>query len=302
MLSLMRARAISAIAIAAILSHSTLAFSAPPKAPPAAAAPAPAGPADVETAEQLYAKLDYEQANAIADRVVKQRGLTHDQLVRAYKILAVTYAVTDKEEQAREAFTQLLAYEPDYQVDANLGPRVSAPYSEAKGFWRARGQKPGVDAQVVARAREAGVLRVTTRDPTKVVKKVNVGFRWGSAGDYTVKAVTPGEGVTVELPAPPPSTTRLDYYVQGLDERDSVAMELGSPRVPKTSFAEDRPVVVGASGSGKSVFSSPVFWGVVGGAVLIGGGVAGFLLLRPADPATQASVSPTFRCGADPCK
>src|SRR5262249_55008325 len=58
-------------------------------------------PADVETAEQLYAKLDYDKANEIAERVVKQKSLSHDQLVRAYRILAVTDAILDKEEAAR---------------------------------------------------------------------------------------------------------------------------------------------------------------------------------------------------------
>src|SRR5687768_1745847 len=51
--------------------------------------PAPSGlsaPADVETAEQLYAKLDYEQAKVVAKRVTEQSGLTHDQLVRAYRV------------------------------------------------------------------------------------------------------------------------------------------------------------------------------------------------------------------------
>ena len=87
----------------------------------AGGAAAQSAPADVETAEQLYAKLDYEQANAVAERVVKKSGLTHDQLVRAYRVLAVTYAVLDKEEQARDAFLQLLTYDADYQADPNLG-------------------------------------------------------------------------------------------------------------------------------------------------------------------------------------
>src|SRR6476620_2185120 len=65
-------------------------------------------PADVETAEQLYAKLDYEQAKAVAERVVKKQGLTHDQRVRAYRVLAVTSAILDDQEEAREAFLQLL--------------------------------------------------------------------------------------------------------------------------------------------------------------------------------------------------
>jgi hypothetical protein len=108
-----------------------LALAAPPSAHaqrgrPAAAPKEP--PAEVETAEQLYAKLDYEGANAVAERVIRERGLTHDHIVRAYKILAVTYAILDREELAREAFLKLLVYDADYQVDPNLGPKVNNPF------------------------------------------------------------------------------------------------------------------------------------------------------------------------------
>ena len=81
------------------------------KGKPTTAPPVPP-PADVETAEQLYQKLEYEQANATCLAVLKRRGLSHDELVRTYRILAVTYAVIDKEELAKETFVKLLAVDP----------------------------------------------------------------------------------------------------------------------------------------------------------------------------------------------
>lgn len=171
--------------------------------------PAAQDAADVETAEQFYAKLDYDRANEVAERVVKQRGLSHTDLVRAYRVLAVTNAILDKEERSREAFLQLLVVDPEYTVDPNLGPKVSTPFIEARGQFRSLSFKPGID--VVANLRmEGGQLRVTTRDPTHIVKKVAVGYRWTPSGDFAVAPLPVGES-TVEVVPAPPGRTRLDF-------------------------------------------------------------------------------------------
>jgi hypothetical protein len=269
---------------------------------PASAVQAP--PADVETAEALYAKLDYEQASSVAERVVKKSGLTHDQLVRAYRVLAVTYAVLDKEEQARDAFLQLLTYDADFQADPNLGPKVNTPFMEARGSFRSLPTKPGIDVSASV-STNGGTLRVTTRDPTRMVKKVNVGYRWTSSGEYAVSQINPGEAVAVEVGAAPAGRTRLDFYVQALDERENAVLEAGNPNVPKSAFAESgggggRSGGKDVKPEGGSVFSSPVFW-VLTSAAVIGGGAALFFVLRPQDPPTSASLSPVIRCGVDRC-
>jgi hypothetical protein len=260
-------------------------------------------PADVETAEQLYAKLDYEQANAVAERVVKKNGLSHDQLVRAYRVLAVTYAVLDKEEAARDAFLQLLTYDADYQADPNLGPKVNTPFMEARGSFRSLPTKPGIEV-VAAVSTSGGTLRVTTRDPTRIVKKVNVGYRWTSSGEYTVAPITPGEAVAVEVAAAPANRTRLDYYVQALDERENAVLEAGNPNVPKSAFAEAGGGDKGGGGKGGkesgSILSSPFFW-IFAGAAVAGGGTALFFALRPSDPPTKAALSPVIACGEARC-
>lgn len=279
-------------------------------ATPAYAAPKTekGGPVDIDTAEQLYAKLDYEGANSVAERLVKQRGLSHDQLVRAYRVLAVTYAILDKEEQSREAFSQLLVFDPDYTVDANLGPKVNTPFVEARGGFRTLPTKPGVEVSAVI-ATSGGTLRVTTRDPTRIVKKVNVGWRWTSSGEYTVSSVTAGDAVPVEVGAAPAGRTRLDFYAQALDERENAVLEAGNPQVPKSTFAEagggggrggGGKGGGSSEGGGGSVFASPVFW-VITGAAVIGGGTALFFALRPQDPPTRAQLSPVMLCGVERC-
>jgi hypothetical protein len=276
------------------------AFAAPTKP---GASHGPTGPADVDSAEALYAKLDYEGANAVAERVVKQKGLSHDHLVRAYRVLAVTYAVLDKEEEAQKAFLQLLTYDPDYQADPNLGPKVNTPFVEARGSFRSLPSKPGIDVTATIQT-TGGTLRVSTRDPTKMVRKVVVGYRWTSSGDYTVSQIAAGETQSVEVVAAPSGRTRLDFYAQALDERDNAVLEAGNPQVPKSAFAEaGSKGVAGGPGEkkeGGSIFASPFFW-IFTGAAVVGGGTALFFALRPQDPPTKAQLSPVMQCGADRC-
>jgi hypothetical protein len=262
-----------------------------------------ATPPDVETAEQLFAKLDYEAANEMADRVLKQRGLTHDQLVRAYRMLATTHAVLGREEESREAFLQLLIYDPDFQADPNLGPKVNTPFVEARGVFRSMPSKPGIEVVPTVRS-GGGTLKVSTRDPTRVVKQVVVGYRWTSSGDFSVSEISAGNAVAVEVAPAPAGRTRLDFFAQALDERDNVVFEAGSPQVPKSAFVE-AGAAGGAGGSqdrgeSRSVFASPVFW-VLTSAAAIGGGTALFFALRPQDPPTAAGLSPVILCGAERC-
>jgi hypothetical protein len=281
-----------------------------PKQPPPQAAPSNSGAADIDTAEQLYAKLDFEEANKVAERAIRQRGLPHDTLVRATRILAITHAVLDHEEEARNAFVALLFYEPEYEIDPKLGPKVTTPFFEARGLWRAQPQRPGLEAVPVLHAGEAGTLRVTTRDPTQMVAKVIVGFRWGASGELQTSTTSPGDSVPVELPEPPQGKTRLDYYVQAIDDRDRVLMEIGTPQAPKTALVDTTGTAGGGAltkggakegakeGEGSSIFASPVFWGAAA-AVVVAGSVTAFLLTRPKDPAppTSAALAPAVNCG-----
>ncbi len=259
-------------------------------------------PADLETAERQYGDLDYEEANHTADRMLQQHGLSHDQLVRGYKILALTYAILDHADEARDAFVRLLTYNPDFQADPNLGPKVTTPFFEARGFWRGQPSRPGLEVVASARATEVATLRVTTRDPTHIVDDVLLGYRWGANSAYTSKHAAVGEGVLVETTAAPQGAGRLDYYVQALDRRDNIVFEAGNPNAPRTAMvdAPGPPPPPPPPPPGKSVFASPIFWGVVVG-VLAAGGVGTYFLLRPRDP-TSASLGSGVACGSGPCQ
>jgi hypothetical protein len=264
--------------------------------------------ADIDAGEAAYAGLDYEKANTLAQRAVASHGLTHEQVVRAYRLLGRTYAVVGKSQQAIDAFEKLLTYAPDEKVDQSQTPRIQEAFSEAQGFWAGFSAKPGMDATTVAlRAAKPGTLRVHLRDPTHQVKKVVVGYRWGGTSAFVTADVAPVETMNVELPAGPPEVARLDYYVVALDGLDDQAFTVGDPNTPRTVLAEVAPASAGGGGGGiaehaggHSIFASPVFWAVTG--VVIAGGVTGaYLATRKATdvtlPPNNANITPSLFCG-----
>lgn len=260
---------------------------------------------DLESAEQALVNLDYEAANKSATRIVQQRGLSHEQLVRVYRVLALTDAILDKEAAAREAFQQLLVCDPTYTGDPNLGPKVQGPFLEARGFLRAQAVQPGVDVSVVLRPAEPGTIRVTTRDPLHLARRVTVGFRWGADAEFTTAAVPVGEGSAAAIPPPPVGTTRLDYYVQVADDRDDVIFESGNAASPKSATVDVTAAATPAGRTGsetehRSIFGSPVFW-VVTGVVLAGAATGVYFATRKATDVTlaptSATLSPSLFCG-----
>jgi hypothetical protein len=283
------------------------ASAAPPKGASKTSKTAPAAPTvpdDVDSMESLFQKLEYEQANAAAQAVLKRHGLSHDELVRTYRVLAVTYAILDKEDLAKETFIKLLAVDPSYEVDPNLGPRVGDPFLEARGYFRQQGQKPGLTVDPKVRT-DGGVIRVQAKGPPRLVKHVQVGWRWGSSGAMTESHVPSSEG-SVEIAKAPAGATRLDYFVLALDENDNAVMSKGSKDAPVSVFAEATPkggtAAVGGEKEGRSIFASPWFW-IVTGVVVAGGAVTGYYVLGPArvDAPTSVTVRPTLQCGQSAC-
>jgi hypothetical protein len=202
----------------------------------------------------------------------------------------------------------LLTYEPDYQADQNLGPKVTTPFFEARGFWRGQPVKPGIDASATVHAKAAGQLKATIRDPSHIVHRAEIGYRWGGVGQFKTKSLASGESTaTIDIAEAPSGTTRFDYYVQAFDDKDNAVLESGNATTPKSVTVQVEAVVAPPPGSGEekkkgsSITSSPGFWAVVGGVVAVGAAVTIFALARPKDEPTSASITPGLNCGAAPC-
>ena len=241
--------------------------------------------ADLATAENYYAALDYGAALAAAESVLAQRGLGHDVLMRATRVSALAHAALGHGELAKQQFVLLLEYDPDFKVDSKLGPRFAEPFAEAKGYWQAQGRKGGMDVQVVVQFEQAGEIRVTTRDPLGIVKRIAAGHRWAPRREFTTAEADVAK--PIDVAANPASSTRLEYYVRALDAKGNAVFEDGTPELPKFVTVVE-PVRAGASEPKKSFFSSPVFL-IAGGVLLAGAAVGGFFALRPTEYTTPTT-------------
>lgn len=236
--------------------------------------------AELATAENSYAALDYAAALSASEAVLAQRGLGHDVLTRAARVAALSHAALGHADQAKQQFVLLLEYDPDFKLDAKLGPRFNEPFAEAKGYWQAQGRRAGMDVQVAVQFNQAGEIRVTTRDPLGIVKRVAAGHRWAPRREYTSSEVDVAR--PIDVAANPSGSTRLEYYVRALDAKGNAVFEEGTPEVPRTVLVSE-PVRAGAAEQkSSSFFTSPVFL-VVGGVLLAGAATAGFFALRPTE-------------------
>jgi hypothetical protein len=258
----------------------------------------PRAHAELSLAEKAYTSLDFSQAKALAEKLREGGGLDHEQLQRATRVWALSSAALDKNDLARDAFTLLLAYDPDYKLDAKLSPKFQEPFAEARGYWKAQAKRPGVEATASLHVGSLGAIRVQTRDPSEIAVRVSVGYRWAPAREYTVGAARLGD-TQVDVAVAPAGSTRLDYYVQVFDAKDNIVFEDGNPESPRTAIALAEPTT--ARKADKSIFASTWFW-VAGAAILTAGGVGTYFAVRPtqSDP-TAFRASGVAVCGGTPC-
>ncbi len=254
--------------------------------------------AELSSAEAAYSSLDLDKASSTAQKVLRAGRLSHADLVRATRLIALCNAAQDRDEQARDAFVLLLAYDPSYEVDAKLGPRYRTPYNEARGFWAAQSARPGVEVAATLRGDAPGTLRVTTRDPTNVIKRVVVSWRWAPATAFTARTVGAGD-ISVEIPAPSKESTRLDYFVTAEDSNGSIAFEAGNAGVPRTSIVPLQTASA-AKSEKKSVVKSPWFWVTTG--LLAAGGATAAVYFATRSGTTTTEWRPTLTCGGAACE
>jgi len=236
--------------------------------------------ADLATAENSYAALEYASALSSAEAVLAQSHLSHDVLTRATRVSALSHAALGHTDQAKQQFIVMLEYDPDFKVDAKLGPRFSEPFSEARGYWQAQGRKGGMDVQVVTTYGQPGDLRIAARDPLGIVKHIDAGYRWAPKRDYTNAEVEPN-GKSIEVTANPEGSTRLEYWVRAIDAKGNAVFESGTPDAPQINVVPepDRSGAI-AKEKKKSFFTNPVVL-VVGGVIIAGAAVGMYFAFRP---------------------
>ncbi len=239
----------------------------------------------LERAEAAYEQIELEETLVHAVRALREGNNSRRQLARIYELIGIAAAALDRPDQAREAYTRMLALNPDAQVDRNLSPQMRSPFLEARGYWMSRAES--LDAQAVYLERR-GVVRVTLSDPLDMAEEIVVHVRVGAEVTFTELRREADEVIEVTIPGAA-EAERVEYYVTVIDRFGNRLIDLGSDAEP---FVEREEVAPGPSGEGGGI-SRRTLWiilGSVGGALVLGGVAAAIgVAASQADPGSVES-------------
>lgn len=178
------------------------------------------GATPLERADASYAANDFKSAVDGYRTAIAAGGLSLAELTRAYTGVALSAAVLLERVQARDAFVRVLALNPQWELPKDAGPKIRAPFDEAKAFWFGK-QLPRLELvhpKDVAPG-EKVVIGVRPTDPLGLMRAVRL--TW-VAGDAKGEELGPAKADTVfHLRAPAP----VKLSAAALDENGSVVAE-----------------------------------------------------------------------------
>lgn len=254
----------------------------------------------LERGEAAYDDLEFEQAAKHFRAALAAPG-TRDDRIRAYRGLGMCLAFLGEATAAQLQFETLLLISPDSTVDTGLGPKVVRPFNAAL--------RAVADRQVE--------LKLERDDRTgEVTARLNEGIDAASRVVLHVRPVergerTAGEAMTAEAKAPGPARMTLEpwrgaeAWATAEDAGGGVLFSAGSADAPRRFTASAR--APSAEAGGALDFKSEEGWApeeprptrwplwVGGAAVLIGGGVAAAIAMRPPEPLLLPSANRTGR-------
>jgi hypothetical protein len=178
-------------------------------------------------AEEAMTTIDYERSRQLSERAIEKGGLEREELIRAYRLIAVSCAQLDAADAAELAFTKLFALEPDSNIATRIAPTHRTAILNARGFWDARKNGFGIDVNYARRERQ---VIVNVRDPIGWAHHVHVWSRFGERR-YAKTVKTAGPEVLFDIEDIGP-TDALEIYAFATDEHGNVLMQFGRDRDP----------------------------------------------------------------------
>jgi hypothetical protein len=178
-----------------------------------------------DAAKDAEGRLDYKAVVAQAKRALGMPQ-THDRLVEIYRLLGTANGVLGHNDEAVDAFTKLLAVDPDHRLPRGLSPKITRPFQEAGGYWidRPGGLTVTPDMPREAQPGKPIVIAVKLQDPLHMAE--NVRLSWRREGDVEFQhidaavgggislTIPTGGGPTVTIPADQVQSRKADYNVE----------------------------------------------------------------------------------------
>jgi len=206
------------------------------------------------SARALMEGQEYDRARQALAAVIEEGELEPEQLADAYRGMAECYAALRRPDEATEAFTMVLALDPEFYVSSDQSPLVRDPFEAAQ-----RAAREGTPPSIGYTPAE----RLGTGDPLVVEPEIERGSIDGLAGDVTLHLRSPGGlflsfnaiGGVIEVSAD--ELEGLDeaaFYLVLQDEHGNSVTTVGSPTEPMV-------VPIGGRSSGGGGGDVPTFGG-----------------------------------------
>src|SRR5215510_2846947 len=94
----------------------------------------PEAPDPYDAARDAEGRLDYKNVLNNAHKALDLTQ-THDRLVEIFRLMGTANALLGKGDAAVDAFTKLLAIDPDHKLPRGTSPKINVPFKEAGGYW-----------------------------------------------------------------------------------------------------------------------------------------------------------------------
>jgi hypothetical protein len=242
-----------------------------------------------------YDDLDYDKAIELLNKALGET-LTRDEKIVTYRTLGFCHAALNQMTEARSDFQNLLKLDRDSDLDRTVAPRVRVVFEEAKSSI-ATGQ-----AQSTGGSALPGVM--PTVDPARPVEgrplTIRVEYLGGMAERLVVFHRARGQAVysrvdahgdegghfVATVPATAVKAPGVEYYLDLTDERGVTIARGGSLGAP---------LDVDVLAYKKPIYKRGWFWGVLGGVVAVGAGVAAAVILTRPTIAPNAPATVTIQ-------
>jgi hypothetical protein len=185
---------------------------------------------DASAAQTALAAGELDSAVRLARAAVASGGATPRELVPLQLVLARAHALLGHEEEARTAFTWLLALEPGFRLESSAPDAVRSPYLEARGVFASHAAPLRTE---VVLAEQPAALTIHVDDPAQLAARVRLRARLPGSAQFVEYVKLPERVQRIELPGLERASS-VEVSVALLDEHGNRIHEQASDAAPLT--------------------------------------------------------------------
>jgi hypothetical protein len=206
----------------------------------------------VSAAEKAWDELDYDRAMLLTTTLLDRKDCDSICRVRTLRVNAYSTVVTKGLVEAEKPFRTLLLAQPSWEPEPGASPKIVAAFRRVQAIEREAQRTRDANRREAVLARlqlldefpaiaQGGVpltFALRVRDPDASIAQVNIGFRTGASGPYSVLALNrdelgrwvnsiPGEQTASNHPY------EYHVYLETLDQQGNVLLTRGTAAAPR---------------------------------------------------------------------